>query len=184
VCHVRYATVLDGGYGSYVEELDEKPEADEQNGGDVGDADEEEEEKDGADAVAGIGEEEGSHDGGDGSAGAEGGDVGAGRGDDLGEHGDEASEEIEDREAEGVHGVFHGRTEGPEEDHVAENVGPAAMQEHGGEQGDERVAGMDVGGNGGPSVDEGVAALEFEEPDEKIDGDEEDGGDGEVSPSS
>jgi hypothetical protein len=49
---------------------------------------------------------------------------------------------------------------------------------------DERVAGMDVGGNGGPSVDEGVAALEFEEPDEKIDGDEEDGGDGEVSPSS
>ena len=182
VGHVGYASVLDVGYGAYVDELDDEPEADEEDGGDVGDADEEEEEKDGADAVAGIGDEEGSHDGGDGSAGAEGGDVGAGGGGDLGGHGDEAAEDVEEGEAEGVHGVFHGGSEGPEEDHVAADVDPAAVEEHGGEQGDEAVAGADVGGDGGPLVDEGVAALELEEPDEEVEGDEEDGGVGKVGP--
>ena len=182
VRHVGDASMLDVGYCAYVEELDQEPEADEQDGGNVRDANEEEEEEKRADAVAGIGDEEGSHNGGDGAAGAEGGDVGAGRGDDLGEHRDEASEEIEDGKAEGVHGVFHGRTEGPEEDHVAENVGPASMQKHRGEQGDEAVARADVGGNGGPLVDEGVAALEFEEPDEDVEDDDDDRGDGKVDP--
>ena len=182
VGHVGYASMLDGSYRAYVEELDEKPDADEKDGRNVGDADEEEEEEDRADAVVGISDEKGSHDGGDGTAGAEGGDVGARRGEDLGEHRDEASEEIEDGKAEGVHGVFHGRTESPKEDHVAEDVGPACVEKHGREQGDEAVAGADVGGDGGPLVDEGVAPLKFEQPDEDVEGDEDDGRDGKVRP--
>jgi len=182
VRHVGDASMLDVGYGAYVEELDEEPEADQQDGGDVRDADVEEEEEERTDAVAGIGDEEGSHDCGDCTAGAEGGDVRAGRGGDLGEHRNQASQEIEDGEAEGVHRVFHGGTEGPEEDHVAEDVGPAAVQKHGGEQRDEAVAGADVGGDGGPLVDERVAALEFEEPDKNVEDDDDDGGDGKVDP--
>jgi hypothetical protein len=182
VRHIGDASVLDVGYGAYVEELDEEPEADEQDGGDIRDADEEEEEEERTDAVAGIGDEEGSHDGGDGAAGSEGGNVGAGRGGDLGKHRDQASEDIEDGEAEGVHGVFHRGTEGPEEDHVAEDVRPASMEKHGGEQGDEAVAGADVSRDGGPLVDEGVAALEFEEPDKNVEDDDDDGGDGKVDP--
>ncbi len=182
VRHVGYASMLDRGDSADVEQLDEKPEADEKDCRDVRDADEEEEEEDRADAVVGIGDEEGSHDGGDGTAGAEGGDEGAGRGGDLGEHGDQASEEIEEGEAEGVHRVFHRGTEGPEEDHVAEDVGPASMEKHGGEQGDEAVAGPDVGRDGGPLVDEGVATLEFEEPDKDVEDDDDDCGDRKVRP--
>jgi len=182
VRHVGDASMLNGGYGAYVDELDEKPEADEQDGRDIRDADEEEEEEDRTDAVVGKGDEEGSHDGGDGTAGPEGGNEGAGRGGDLGKHGDQASEEIEGGEAEGVHGVFHGGTEGPEEDHVAEDVGPACMQKHGREQGDETAAGADVGGDGGPLVDERVATLELEEEDEDVEDDDDGGSDGKVNP--
>ncbi len=85
---------------------------------------------------------------------------------------------------QGVHGVFHGGTEGPEEDHVADDVEPAAVEKHGGEQGGEGVAGGDVGGDGGPLVDEGVAALELEKEDESVEDDEDDGGDGKVYPAS
>ncbi len=56
------------------------------------------------------------------------------------------------------------------------------MEEHRGEQGDEAIAGADVGGDGGPLIDEGVATLELEEPNEEIDDDEEDGGNGKVNP--
>ena len=182
VRHVGDASMLDGGDTADVEQLDEKPESDEQDGGDKGDAEVEKEEEERLDAVAGIGDEEGSHDGGDGAAGAEGGDIGTGRGGYLGEHRDQASEEIEDGEAEGVHGVFHGGTEGPEEDHVTEDMGPASMEKHGGDQGDEAVAGADVGGDGGPLVDEGVAALEFEKEDDYVEHDDDDGGDGKVEP--
>jgi hypothetical protein len=182
VRHVGYASVLDVSYGAYVDELHEEPEADEKDRRDIRDADEEEEEEERADAVAGIGDEEGSHDGGDGTAGAEGGDVGAGRGGDLGEHRDEAAEEIEDGEAEGIHGVLHRGTEGPKEDHVAQDVRPASVQKHGGDESDETVAGADVGGDGGPLVDERVAALKFEEPDKKVEYDDDDGGDGKVDP--
>jgi len=140
VGHVGDASVLDVGDGADVDELHEEPKADEKDGGDIRDADEEKEEEERTDAVAGKGDEEGSHDGGDGAAGTEGGDVRAGRGGDLGEHRDQASEEIEGGEAEGVHGVFHRGTEGPEEDHVAEDMRPASMQKHGSDESDETVA--------------------------------------------
>ena len=174
--------MLDGGDGAYVEQLDEKPEADEQDGGDEGDSNEEEEKEQRTDAVAGIGDEEGSHDGGNRAAGAEAGDGGAGGGGDLRERGDEASQEIEHGEAPVVHGVFHRRTEGPEEDHVAKDVRPAGVEKHGGEEGGDGVAGEDVGGDGGPLLDEVVSALQLQEEDEDVDDDDDGGNDGIVHP--
>ena len=49
-------------------------------------------------------------------------------------HGDDAADEVEDGKAEGAHGVFDLATEGPQVDHVADDVHPAAVHEHGGQK--------------------------------------------------
>ncbi len=173
VSDIGYATGLDVGDGSGIEELDEKPESDEEYGGDIRDADEYENPEERANPIAGVSDEERAHDGGDGSAGTEVGDGGGGADGDLGEHGDGSPEQIEDEVAQGVHGVLDLGAKGPEENHVADDVQPATMHEHGGEEGDPVTAGDDVGGDHGPLEDEGVSAEEFFEKDGGVDGDDE-----------
>ena len=60
--------------------------------------------------------------------------VESGSAEDLGEHGYDAAGEVEEQKTGVAHGVFNGGAEGPEEDHVADDVHPAGVHEHGGEQ--------------------------------------------------
>lgn len=96
-----------------VEDLHEKPEADKERCRDQSNPEKDDEEDEGANAVAGKGDEECSHHGGDGSAGAERRDAGERIAEDLRGHGDNSADEIEDGEAKAPHGVFDLATEGP-----------------------------------------------------------------------
>ncbi len=87
-------------------------------------------EDEGANAVTRKGDEERAHDGGDGSAGAEAWDAGERIAEDLRKHGNDAAGEIEKGEADWAHGVFDFAAEGPQVNHVADDVHPAGMHEH------------------------------------------------------
>ena len=113
-----------------VEDLHKEPEADQQGGRNEGDPNEDQEENDGFDAIAGIGYQEGSHDCGNRSAGAETGDLRERIAEDLTHHCDDTADQIEEDEAAGAHCVFDFATEGPEIDHVADDVHPTGMHEH------------------------------------------------------
>ena len=56
------------------------------------------------------------------------------------------------------------------------------MQKHGREQRRNRVARQDVDRDRGPLVDEGIAALQLEKEDQRVDEDNDAGGDGIVHP--
>ena len=60
-----------------------------------------------------------------------------------------------------AHGVFDRRPESPEEDHVADDVHPAGVHEHRGEQRDAVMAVDDAERDGGPGAHEAVAAGEL-----------------------
>ena len=177
VGEVGDASALDVRYRAGIDELDEEPDANEERGGDHCDPDIDDDDEERFDAVAGVGDDESPHDGGDGSAGAESGDGGGGAAGELGEHSDRAAHEIEDDVAPAAHGVLHLRSECPEEDHVADDVHPAAMHEHGSEDRDPLMAGEEGGGDGGPLGDEVVPAEQLENEDEAVDEDDEEGRD-------
>jgi len=113
-----------------VEDLDEEPEPDQKRGGDQGDPKKNDEEDECADAVAGKGNDECAHHGGDSSAGTERGDAREGIAQDLRGHGNDAADEIKDGEADGAHRVFNFAAEGPQVNHVADDVHPAGVHEH------------------------------------------------------
>ena len=123
----------------------------------------------------GKGHDERSHDGGDGSAGAETRDTRKGIAEDLRAHGDDAAHEVEEQEADRPHGVFDLAAEGPQVNHVADDVHPAAVHEHGGEQGDEAMAVDDADGNRRPGAHKGVSVRELLKEDEDVNEDDEDG---------
>lgn len=158
-----------------VEELDEKPEADKDRGGNERDAHKDEDDENGADAIARIRDQKRAHDGGDGSAGAEVGDPGGWVGQNLSHHGNHSARQVEKQESPAAHRVFDGRAERPEEDHVAQDVEPAGVQEHGRENGDGAVAGNHIGGNDGPVADEVVAVNQLLKKDKNIDENDEEG---------
>ena len=162
-----------------IEDLDKEPEANEKRGGNEGDAEKDDEEDEGANAVARKRDEKRAHDGGDGSAGTKGGDVGEGIAENLREHGNHAACEIEDGEADGAHGVFDFATEGPQVNHVADDVHPAAMHEHRGEQRDETMAVDNANGHDRPSPNEGVAVSQFLKENPHVENNDEGGDDGE-----
>ncbi len=84
---------------------------------------------------AGVEQDVAAEHGGDGAGGAERGSGGARVDGHLGAERDEPAEQVEDDEAHPPHGVLDGGPEDGEEDHVAEDVQEAGVQEHGGEHG-------------------------------------------------
>ena len=63
---------------------------------------------------------------------------------DLGHHGHDAAGKIEDEELEAAHRIFDLAPEGPQVDHVADDVHPASMHEHRGQQRDPVMAVQDA----------------------------------------
>ena len=68
----------------------------------------------------------------------------------------------------------------PQEQHIAEEMQPAAMHEHGSENGDDvgRGVGREVGGDEGPTLDEVVACGELEQEYQAVQANEGVGNDG------
>jgi len=161
VGEVRYSAGSNGGNAAEIHYLHQEPEADEQRSGDKGDPDEDQEEDDGPDAVARVGDQEGAHHSGDGSAGAEARDTRERIADDLTHHRDRPSKEVEEDEAASAHGVFDLAAECPEVDHVADDVHPAGVHEHRGEDCYPAVSVNDADGNHGPDPDEPVPVREL-----------------------
>ena len=122
-----------------------------------------------------------AHDGGDGSAGAEAGDVGVRSGDDLRHHGHDAAGEVEEEKADGSHGVFNLAAEGPEEDHVADDVHPACVHEHRGQQGKPVMAVENADGDCRPGQNECIAVEQFLKEHEYVERHEERGDDGKAA---
>ena len=166
-----------------IQNLHEEPEADEQDGGDVGDSEKDEVEENGANSVARKGNEESSHDGGNSAACAEYRDGGRRVGDYLRHHSDEASGKVEQQEAERAHSVFNFRPECPEVDHVADDVHPAGVHEHGAEKSEGVMPGSDAEGNCRPGSDEAVSAAQLKEKEEDV-GNNDERGDGGRPPGS
>jgi hypothetical protein len=79
-------------------------------------------------------------------------------GQNLGKHGHQTSGEIEEEVSAAAHRVFDLRAEGPQENHVPDDVRPTAMHEHRSEDGDPVMAGNDLRRNRGPLHDECVTA--------------------------
>ena len=133
---VGYASGMHRGDTAEVEDLHQEPEADEQCGWDEGDPNEDQKENHGFDPIAGISYQERSHNGRNRSAGTEAWDAREWIAEDLAHHGDDTADQIEEDESAGAHRVFDLATEGPEIDHVADDVHPAGVHEHRGEDRD------------------------------------------------
>ena len=88
---VGYAAGVYGGHAAEVEKLHQEPEPDQQSGGDECDPNEDQEEHHSLDAIAGVGDEECSHDGRDGATGAQTRNACQRIAKDLAQHGDDSA---------------------------------------------------------------------------------------------
>ena len=79
----------------------------------------------------------------------------------LRKHSHQPAGKIEGQEAQRIHGVFDFRAERPQEHHVADDVGPTAVQEHRGKNCDPVMTGDYVCGNNRPFQDKGVPMRQF-----------------------
>ena len=141
VCHAAGLHVCDS---AGVEELSEKPKADQESRGDEADSPEHEDKQKRANLIPRIGDDERAHHRGDGSAGAEVGHGGVRVGQNLGECGHEPAKQVEDKIAAPAHRIFDFGGKGPEENHVADDVRPTGMHEHGGQNRDPVMAGNNL----------------------------------------
>jgi len=89
-------------------------------------------------------------------------------GQNLGEHCHQSASQIKEEVSAAAHRVFDLRAEGPQENHVPDDVRPAAMHEHRSEDGHPAMAGNDVRRNRGPLHDEGVATHQLKQKNEDI----------------
>jgi hypothetical protein len=80
----------------------------------------------------------------------------------LRHHGDEPTNQIKRQIASAAHRILNLWTEGPKKNHVADDVRPAAMHEHGSQNSDPVVAGSDLRRDRRPLGHECIAAGEFE----------------------
>ena len=87
----------------------------------------------------------------------------------LGEHRHQAANQIEDQIPATAHGVFDFRTKRPQENHVPDDVRPAAVHEHRGQNRDPVMTRNNLRRNGGPGHNEDIAACQFEQEDKDID---------------
>ena len=84
--------------------------------------------------------------------------------------------EIEEDETASSHGVFDLAAESPQVNHVADDVHPAGMHEHGGENRDPAVAMDDANRDDGPGPDEAIAIDQLFEKNIGVEDDDGDGG--------
>ena len=89
-------------------------------------------------------------------------------GQNLREHGHQSASQIKEEVSAAAHGIFDLRAEGPQENHVPDDVRPAAMHEHRSEDGDPVMAGNDLRWNGGPLQDECVTTHQLKQKNEDI----------------
>ena len=161
------------------EELQNEPVSEHEPGGKV-------KEKNGREpdehARLGIKDDVGAEDTGNSSAGPDHADHGVGIDGDLAEIGADSGEQIKDEIREVAEVVFDVIPENVKEEHVAEDVHPSFMKEHGGEEGNDDlrktcVGSPDVGGHESEDVEERAefrtAKREFVEKDEDVQGDQE-----------
>ena len=127
---VGYAASVNSGDCAEVEELHQEPEANQKCGGDESDSHKDDEENNSADAVAGIGNEKRAHYGSDCPAGSKAWDARERIAEDLAHHCDYPAGEVEEDEPAGTHRVFDLTAEGPQVNHVADDVHPAGVHEH------------------------------------------------------
>jgi len=130
VGEVGYAASVNSGDCAEVEELHQEPEANQKRGGYESDSHKNDEENDSADAVARISDEERAHYSSDCSARSKARDARERITEDLAHHCDYPAGEIEEDKPAGSHGVFDLAAEGPQINHVADDVHPAGMHEH------------------------------------------------------
>src|SRR5262249_50400256 len=120
---VRYGTNL-------AEELEDKPDSDQQRGGNHGCADKDEYHEQNEYAISGVRNQKRAHHAGDGAARAQIRNVRVWRQEDLRQRGGDSAEQVEGQISHSSHRIFDLGTEGMKEDHVADNVHPAAMHKH------------------------------------------------------
>ncbi len=125
-----------------LEKLEDKPESEDEDGRQV-DGHDEEEEDEGADAAEGEEDDVGTGYAGDGAAGTYEGSDGIHVEGDVGPDGGETCTQVEEEENEVSESVFDVASEDPQIEHVAEEVNPAAVEEHG------RKGGAPCGDGGG-----------------------------------
>ena len=95
----------------------------------------------------------------------------------LGERRGDTAEQIEDQELHVPEAVLDVVAEDPQVEHVAAEVQPAAVHEHGAENGRDvgsRIV-REAPGHECPFLDEPVAVLQLEQEDEHVDDDEDEG---------
>src|SRR6266550_6970339 len=119
-----------------------------------------------------IGDEKRAHDGSDRSTRTQVGNRGGWAGRDLRRGRREATQEIENEIPTPTHEVFDFRSEGPQEDHVAEDMRPAAVHEHRRQNRDQVTPGDDVRRVKRPRGHEGVATRQLEQEDNYVDRDD------------
>jgi len=149
------------GDGSDVQDLHQEPESNQQCGRYEGNSNEDNEEDHSLDAIAGIGDQERAHHCSDGSAGPETRNLREWIPDNLAHHRHNAANQIEEDESAGTHRVFDFAAEGPEVNHVANDVHPAGMHEHGGEDRDPAVSMDDANRHDRPGPNEAVAVNQL-----------------------
>ena len=92
----------------------------------------------------------------------------------LGERRRDAGQQIEEQVFGVAEAVLDVVAEDPQVEHVAAQVQPAAVHEHGAEHRGDVAGGIggEAGRNEGPLLDERVAVVELEQEDEGVDGDQ------------
>lgn len=153
--------------GAYAfDELDQEPIAQNDEGRDG----QEENDNKGQDTCPRVENNVGAHDAGDGSTGTERGNAGVKIEGDMEKVGADSANKIEKKIGEVAEVVFHIVAKNPEEEHVAADVQPTAVQEHAGQDGEEggiegdmaREEGRDASRDGGIGHHEGVVLMRSE----------------------
>ena len=86
----------------------------------------------------------------------------------LGKHGHNSAEQVEDKIATSTHRIFDFGTESPQENHVADDVRPAAVHEHRRQNRDPVMAGSNLGWNHGPLSYERLAPHQLHHENEDV----------------
>src|SRR5262245_6457658 len=162
------STCLDVRYGAEVDQLHQEPDSDQEHSGDVCDSNEYEDDEKRANLILRVRDKKRPHHAGNGPARAEVGDRGAGVNCDLSEGGSETGKQVKDQIAIGTKQIFDLRSEGPQEDHVAQNVRPPTMHEHRGEDGDHVLTGRNLGRDERPFGNERLPAENLHHKDHNI----------------
>lgn len=152
---------VDRGDSANVQNLHQEPEPDEQSSGNERYPHEDQKEDDRSYAITRIGDQESAHHRGNGSARSEARNTRKGIAEDLTHHCHNTANQIKEDESASAHCIFDFPAERPEVNHVADDVHPARVHEHRGEDRNPAVSMNDADGNNGPDPNEAVSVREL-----------------------